>query len=76
MQQKINDTPLHWKRRWPSVSIVVYHLYTFVMIVPNVGLVYINVREYQRAIQKFTIQRNWQHSEHKKNTNKYVTLLW
>ena len=30
----------------------------------------INVREYRRSNQKWTIQRNWQHSVHKTKTNK------
>jgi hypothetical protein len=30
----------------------------------------INVREYQRGNQKWTIQRNWQHRVHKTKTNK------
>ena len=29
----------------------------------------INVREYRRGNQKRTIQRNWQHSEHKTQDN-------
>jgi hypothetical protein len=35
---------------------------------------YINVREYRRGNQKWTIQRNWQHRVHntKKNTTQYV----
>jgi hypothetical protein len=35
----------------------------------------INVRDYRRGNQKFTIQRNWKHRAHnmKKNTTQYVT---
>ena len=35
---------------------------------------YINVREYRRGNQKWTIQRNWQHRVHntKKNTTQYA----
>ena len=29
------------------------------------GAVYINVREYRRGYQEWTIQRNWQHRVHK-----------
>jgi hypothetical protein len=34
---------------------------------------YINVREYRRANQKWTIQRYWQHRIHKTKTNKTKT---
>jgi len=33
----------------------------------------INVREYQRDNQKWTIQRNWQHRVHKRKKNKTKT---
>ena len=33
----------------------------------------INIREYQRDNQKWTIQRNWQHRVHKTKTNKVKT---
>ena len=39
----------------------------------------INVREYRRGNEKYTIQRNWQHKVHKTKTNKTKiqhTMCW
>ena len=36
-------------------------------------VLYINVREYRKGNQKWTIQRNWQHRVHKTKKNKTKT---